>query len=280
MSNAQTVPNAWDDEWETQAETRQTSEAAVTNPKKISSRASKAQRRAQQAEFNRQLWAEAEGPRETFHFLETRPGSNVPLRSDFKPAPVLLSRKGPPKSQSPAPPTNGIKDLSVEPDDEDPSDEEENKTTLTLQERQVRAAKEREEKQRRYEERREELFGPKRTMSGSTTPADATPPGSRSGTPGRGRGGKPRNAGSRPSSAIANAAQDIRNLEAQAILLNKDSSKELYDQDYSARPDSSQFRRKEGNIEKQDRSIRPSRTPRGPDGSGFGFAPRNEQSFR
>ncbi|RMD41713.1 hypothetical protein DV735_g3388, partial [Chaetothyriales sp. CBS 134920] len=84
-----------------------------------SKKQTKAQKRAQQAEFNRQLWAEAEGPRQTNYFLESR--KDVPLRSEFKPPPVLLSRRGPPRIEQ--------------------------------------AKKDRVEKQRKYEERRQELFG-------------------------------------------------------------------------------------------------------------------------
>lgn len=70
--------NAWDDDdWETQADVRallsdypgplpqsHASKKLATEPtplpeKKVSSKVTKAQRRAQQAEFNRQLWAEA-----------------------------------------------------------------------------------------------------------------------------------------------------------------------------------------------------------------------------
>lgn len=42
-----------------------------SEPKKVSSKVSKAQRRAQQAEFNRQLWAEA------YEDLNSLPTSNI-----------------------------------------------------------------------------------------------------------------------------------------------------------------------------------------------------------
>ncbi|OJD25447.1 hypothetical protein ACJ73_03179 [Blastomyces percursus] len=92
------VPDAWDDNWEAHidSEPHAQDEAAAPSPapvpgKKLSSRAIKAQKRAQHAEFNRRLWAEAESP-QTFHFLESRAAS-VPLRSDFKPPVTVLSRK-------------------------------------------------------------------------------------------------------------------------------------------------------------------------------------------
>ncbi|KAL2369345.1 hypothetical protein RJZ57_006244 [Blastomyces gilchristii] len=92
------VPDAWDDNWEAQIDSEPHAQDGVAAPspapapeKKLSSRAIKAQKRAQHAEFNRQLWAEAESP-QTFHFLESRAAS-VPLRSDFKPPVTVLSRK-------------------------------------------------------------------------------------------------------------------------------------------------------------------------------------------
>ena len=202
----------------------------------------------------------SEGTQETFHFLETKAGANVPLRSDFKPTPVLLSRKGPPKSQSPVPSADGISGLSLAPDDDEPSDEDNGTKPPTLEERQLKATKEREEKQRRYEERREQLFGPVKSGSGITIPGDATPPGSRSGTPVRGRGSRQRNGGSRPSSATVNA--------------NQDSTRELYDPEISSKAETLLSRKKEANKDWHDKAIRPIRSPRGPDGNGFGFATR------
>ncbi|KAJ5899046.1 hypothetical protein N7495_003790 [Penicillium taxi] len=84
MSIRSGVPDAWDDDWESKADT------APPPEKKVSSKVTKAQRRAQQAEFNRQLWAEAESP-QTLHFVEAR--SDVPLKQDIKPTVTLLSRR-------------------------------------------------------------------------------------------------------------------------------------------------------------------------------------------
>ncbi|KAL2398035.1 hypothetical protein ABEF95_000807 [Exophiala dermatitidis] len=212
--------DAWQDEWTEVADKHRTSppptgESNVAGePRKVSSKVTKAQRRAQQAEFNRQLWAEAEGPQETNYFLESR--NVVPLRSEFKPPPILLSRKGPIIQKPPKPPTSGLQALDLngnnktaaEESSEDDEDEVKSREQ-TLAERQAQAAREREEKQRRYEERRQELFGPntgtgtssknnnnihssqqqhqRYQHSGTSTPSSLTPPGSRSATPNRAR---------------------------------------------------------------------------------------------
>jgi len=199
----------------------------------------------------------------------------APVRSEFKPPPILLSRKGPIK-QSRKPPTDGINNLSIQ--DESSSDEEDTgKKPLTAEERKAQAAKEREEKQRKYEERRQELFGSAGTAnsatstytnsslntnngdSGSTTP---TPPGSRSATPNRNRGRGAKRGGS------AGLVKDVQ----------QKREKDLFDPSYSAKPDSVYLQRREKGLpDGKEGEVQPIRSPRGPDGSGrggFGFAPR------
>ncbi|KAI1616803.1 hypothetical protein EDD36DRAFT_429994, partial [Exophiala viscosa] len=260
------VPDAWEDEWSNNADDSPTAPAESAEPKKVTSKVSKAQRRAQQAEFNRQLWAEAEGPKETNYFLESR--NVVPHRTEFKPPPILLSRKGP-KVQSSRPPTAGFSDLSINDrtnaessEDEDEAKERE----LSLAERQAQAAKEREEKQRKYEERRQELFGSSSTQqatnkSGTSTPSNLTPPGSRSATPNRGRG-----KGGRRGGANSNTRNQSR------VLQHPD----LFDPSYAPKQESSYVQRHESRVSGgRTPEIRPIRAPKGPDGSGrggFGFA--------
>ncbi|KAJ9636569.1 uncharacterized protein PV06_10074 [Exophiala oligosperma] len=282
------VPDAWEDEWSSGADpTTPANESAES--KKASSKVTKAQRRAQQAEFNRQLWAEAEGPKETNYFLESR---NVPpLRSEFKPPPILLSRKGPIiQSSSRPPPTSGLSDLSLNDKAAAESSEDEDEVKareLSLAERQAQAAKDREEKQRKYEERRLELFGPSsgvaasnntsshvninNNKSGNSSPSSLTPPGSRSATPnqrGRGKGGGRRGGGG-GGSAIINSRNQSRGSQQQ---------RDLYDPSYVQRPDSGYIQRREnasGTSGTRTPEIQPIRAPRGPDGSGrggFGFA--------
>ena len=263
--------------------------------KKPSSRANKAQRRAQQAEFNRQLWQDAyvslyspahptyshlysEGPRETNYFLETRAASAVPLKSEFKPPPILLSRKGPPTPPGTSTSlASGVNNLSLRDDSSSDDDSAKKAPQLTAEERKAQATKDRQDRQRKYEERREQLFGP---TSGASSPNDVTPPVSRSGTPSRGRGGRGRGGGNAASSRSHQQQQQ------QTVSGGRDkeqtsggSRREIYDPTYSPKPDSVYLQRKEKGVERNDlpATISPIRAPRNPDGSGrggFGFGAR------
>lgn len=215
----------------------------------------------------------SEGPRETNFFLESR--NVVPLRTDFKPPTVLLSRKGP-VIQSRKPPTEALENLDLKPREESSDDEDDIKEReKSLAERQAQAAKGREERQRKYEERRQELFGTASTntntasntlngrptsQSGNSSPTSLTPPGSRSSTPNRrGRGGRRGGSG---------MTQQQPRPQRQA---------DLYDSSYALKPDSTYLQRRE-NVSpapKPELGQQPIRTPKGPDGSGrggFGFA--------
>ncbi|KAI5292430.1 hypothetical protein KEM56_006289, partial [Ascosphaera pollenicola] len=59
MNPKPTVPDVWGEDWEAIAD-REPTQSQPSPDKKLSGRVAKAQRRAAQAEFNRQLWAEAE----------------------------------------------------------------------------------------------------------------------------------------------------------------------------------------------------------------------------
>jgi hypothetical protein len=203
----------------------------------------------------------SEKPQETNYFLESR--NVVPLRSEFKPPPILLSRKGP-VIASKKPPADGVANLSLHGE----SSEEEDGASrpLTLAERQAQAAKDREAKQRKYEERRQELFGgvaaarPK-SGSGNSSPGSLTPPNSRSATPNRTRGRGGRRGGSAQSQGK--------------------SQRELFDPSYNLKPDSAYVQRRENGVVKSEPEIQPIRAPKGPDGSGrggFGFAARGGKS--
>ena len=217
------------------------------------------------------------------------------MRSEYKPPTVLLSRKGPViQSKPPRPPTAGMQDLDLTHDKsnsaarQESSDEEEAQAReLTLAERQAQAAKEREEKQRRYDERRKELFGNSTTAtssspkpgpqnkSGNSSPGNLTPPGSRSATPSRSRGGR----GGRRGGAVAEHNAASRNQSR-----GDSKQRDLYEPSYSPKPDSTYIQRLEreagaGNPNSlpevpQSYVQQPIRVPRGPDGSGrggFGF---------
>lgn len=142
----------------------------------------------------------------------------------------------------------------------------------SLAERQAQAAKDREEKQRKYEERRQELFGTPSvagnvngrptSRSGNSTPNSNTPPGSRSATPSRGRG-RGRGRGGRDNGS-------------QTQSRNQQRHQDLFEPNYSARPDSAYQSRGES-PQSLPKVEQPIRAPKGPDGSGrggFGFAAR------
>lgn len=201
----------------------------------------------------------SEGPQETNYFLESR--NVVPLRTEFKPPPILLSRKGP-ITQSHKPPIAGMQHLDLK--DESSEDEEDVKAReVALAERQALAAREREEKQRKYEERRQELFGTTSNQkpmsrSSNSSPGNLTPPGSRSSTPSRGRG-----RGRRGGSNVGQSQ-------------SRPQQRELYDPSYAAKPDSTYVQRRENDVSSsRPCEIQPIRAPKGPDGTGrggFGFS--------
>lgn len=246
--------------------------------KKVSSKVTKAQRRAEQAEFNRQLWAEAETP-QTFHFVEAR--SEVPLKQDFKPAVTLLSRR-PQIATRQSPTIGGVEGTSaglgqLGLDDEDSEEETNKRHEPTPEERQAIALKNREEKQRKYEEVRERLFGsPSATTSGNSSPGSTTPP--RQSQTGEGRGkGKSRNGGG--------SGREHREKRDSSTASNK--SRHLYDPSSPGKMNGSSQQRRDrqsGNQNTQDKQCAPQqpiRIPRGPDGSGrggFGFGNRGARA--
>ncbi|KAI9038085.1 uncharacterized protein KD926_011323 [Aspergillus affinis] len=251
-------PDAWEEDWESQADRLSTEPTPPEAEKKISSKVSKAQRRAKQAEFNRQLWAEAESP-QTFHFLESR--SDVPLKQEYKPTVTLLSRN-PPSRQSSSTvdaTTAGVRRLGLNHGAEDDSDDGSKPPEPSPEERHAIALRNREEKQRKYEEVRERLFGsPSATTSGASSPRSETPPKQNEGRgKGRSRGnGRDNNNNKRDSSSASG------------------KSRQLYDPGSPAKQNSSYVPRKErpqtGDRGANDPSSprQPIRSPRGPDASG------------
>ncbi|RWQ94501.1 hypothetical protein C8Q69DRAFT_499259 [Paecilomyces variotii] len=274
------IPDAWEDDFERQVDT-----SATENPsaeKKVSSKVSKAQRRAQHAEFNRQLWAEAPNRNsessQSFHFLEART-STVPLKQDFKPTVTLLSRKpqiASRQSSSVDSAAAGISRLGLNGEGDDDSDDESKKApTMTPEERQAKALRDREEKQRRYEEVRERLFGsPSATTSGASSPGSTTPPRQHHSGEGRGKG-KGRGGGSHSREKRDTSSASGR-------------SRQLYDPGYTAKPNSTYLQKRDRqqsaeryDNEQQQSPQQPTRAPRGPDGSGrggFGFSNRGAKA--
>ncbi|KNG88974.1 hypothetical protein ANOM_002224 [Aspergillus nomiae NRRL 13137] len=254
-SSAET-PDAWEDDWERRADTLASDPTQPPPEKKVSSKVTKAQRRAQQAEFNRQLWAEAETP-QTFHFLESR--SNVPLKQEFKPAVTLLSRNPHPSRQSSSvnAAAAGLGRLALNGDNNDDSDDDNKPPEPTPEERHAIALRNREEKQRKYEEVRERLFGsPSGTTSGASSPRSGTPPKQEGRGKGRSRGnGRDNNRDKRDSSVASGKSKQ---------LYDPDSPKPSYVQRKEKQPTND----RNGNDQQSPRQ--PIRSPRGPDSSGRG----------
>ncbi len=235
------MPDAWDDDWIAKADTP----TAKTQPAPSSTKVSKAERRAKQAEFNRQLWEDAEDPQDNF-FLKSR--DIIPLKSEFKPAMQVLSRKPKAKSASGGDPSLGIGQRGIE--DEEDSEDDIKRNALSPQERQEKAAREREEKQKKYEEVRQKLFGSEECQA----PSSAQPAKKDGNSRNQSRNN---NKASRPSSSASNKIR------------------QLYDPNDTGKPGASSILRKETGAAPIE--VQPVRSPRNPDNTGpggFGFAPR------
>ena len=190
------------------------------------------------------------------YYVQTR--DIVPLKSDFKPAMKVLSRKPANKSTTPDV-ASGVEQLTIDDDEEDEEDGKQ-RPAMTSEERQAKAQKDREEKQRKYEEVRQRLFGAEKPAekkaSGVVTPL------------------RPKNGDSRRQSRN----RDIEDGRPTSAAGTK--TRQLYDPNYTTKPDSPHVQKRDG----QERSGQstpneqiPIRNPKGPDGSGrggFGFVPR------
>ncbi|KAF4455494.1 hypothetical protein F53441_2284 [Fusarium austroafricanum] len=274
--NTTTVPDAWEDDWETQADkmAKEPEQPAPQIP------LSKAERLAQHTEQNRKLWESADAP-QTFHYIEAGSNQGVPLTTPFKPQVKVLSRK-PVIAKRDA--TAGMSGLSL-------NDDSETKKEVPMSPEEVRAKqkRDREEKQRRYEEARAKIFGESNPSSGASSPGAVTPP-KTDGYSGRGRGrgrGGYRNNDNRQ---FDNRQPDNRGFDAPRRMQNMSGSgRELFDPNYTPRPEQPQQKR-QPEYSSPGRSVTPRdeqqqqlqlqapiRSPRGPDGSGrggFGFAHR------
>lgn len=179
----------------------------------------------------------------------------VPLKTEFKPALKLLSRKPAPKVVQKIDPLTGLSKITIEDEDDD---EEQKKYQPTPEELKARAQREREEKQRRYNEARERILGP---SSGGSSPGNVTPPTE----DGRGRGAKGRGRG--------NGRQESSRPQSQS------GGKELFDPNYTPKP-GVMIQKRVGEASRSGRSTPKDedqviRTPKGPDGSGKGFGNAN-----
>ncbi|OIW35297.1 hypothetical protein CONLIGDRAFT_676221 [Coniochaeta ligniaria NRRL 30616] len=282
MVKGSKVPDAWDEDWESQADKlAREEEASSSNDKTEEATAmTRSERLARHAEQQRKLWEAAEQPPDELLFVAA--SSNVPLATGFKPAMKLLSRKPAPKTVMRKDPVTGLEQLTLQDDDED-DDDEAKKHQPTPEEIRLRQQRELEEKQRRYEEARAKIFGGSNPSSGQSTPGNVTPPRSsdgRQGQRGRGRG----RGGHRGENKQDHYRPDTPGRRQQPV--SQAGTRELFDPNYSTKPGFNiQKRGGEGSGSPRP-SSRPSssreedqviRAPRGPDGSGrggFGFARR------
>ncbi|KAI1339105.1 hypothetical protein F5Y15DRAFT_94074 [Xylariaceae sp. FL0016] len=274
--------DAWeDDDWEVQADRAAADPEPEPEP---ASQAplSKAERMAQHAEANKKLWETAEAPPQ-FHVLASQQSTPIPSTSDFKPAVTVLARKpkGPQMITKRDPLTGAVRQLRL--DDEDSDEERRRAKQLSPEEIRAKQLREREEKQRRYDEARARLGigepsgGTSNPSSGTSTPGNVTPPRSSDGGRGsrgrgRGRGGHRHNEsrGDRESSSGPRPGSQAGG-----------NPRELYDSNYLPRP-GPPFERRGGGTGGASLSGRSTpreddqviRAPRGPDGTGRGFAKR------
>ncbi|KAK2626945.1 hypothetical protein QTJ16_004120 [Diplocarpon rosae] len=247
MSKNSAIPDAWDDDWELQADRAD----AVAKTAKVEDevKLTKAERLALHKQSQKKLWETAEEP-ETPYFLAAR--DNVPLKQEFKPALKVLSRKPTPNLVQKIDPLTGLAKMTLEDDDD-----EVKKDQRTPEELRLQAQRNLEEKQRLYNEARARILG---TPSGSSTPRATTPP-TEEGKAGRGRGkgrGTGRGETSRPQS--------------------QSGSKDLYDPNYTPKPGAT-IQKRNGEASRSGRSTPKDedhiiRAPKGPDGNGRGFGNR------
>lgn len=237
----------------------------------------RAERKAKHAEANKQLWDSADNP-ETFHFVETR--NEVPLKSDYKPALMVLSRKPKPEIVPRANVEEGVTCMSLQDDEDDSEEEARKERDRTMGERQSRAQQEREEKQRKYAEVRERLFGSPgaATESASGRSSPMKEPSNSRLRGGGGRGTRGRTTGSARDSRSASSAD-------QSPARPTSQPQQLYGSDFTIMPNSVFIQKREadgspsrGGTPKESPLVR---QPHGPDGSGRGgngFATRGNRT--
>lgn len=180
------------------------------------------------------------------------------MKTEFKPALKLLSRKPAPKYVETFDPATGLSKMVLVDDDAD--DELKNKQP-SPEELRLKALREREEKQKKYDEARARIMG-----TGSSTPAATAGTENGKGNRGRGRG----------------RGTDSRQTNSQS-----GPSKELFDPSYTPKPGFTLQKAQNRNGESSSGRSTPRpeeqivREPRGPDGTGrggFGFASRGGKS--
>ncbi|EUC50207.1 hypothetical protein COCMIDRAFT_82768 [Bipolaris oryzae ATCC 44560] len=240
------LADAWDDDWESLAD-KEEEKPAEEQPKP---KLTKAQLKAQHAEFNKQLWQAAENP-EPQWYPEVHP---APAVATFKPKVTMLARKPSPQVLS-----RNMAGMSLE--DDDSEEERKKKAEADFEERKARAQRERAEKERKYAEARERIFG---------SPAASATEDSRNNSPNRPTRGKGRGRGGRDSQPRSSNEQSPARAAAPA--------RQLFDPSYTPKPGSVHGQKKESGISRPSTPgthEKPVRQPQGPArGGGRGFGPR------
>ncbi|RBR23847.1 uncharacterized protein FIESC28_03316 [Fusarium coffeatum] len=273
--NSTPVPDAWEDDWETQAD------KMANKPEQPAPQAplSKAERLAQHAEQNRKLWESADAP-PTFNYYETSTSGVSLNTTPFKPQVKVLSRKPVIAKRDAA---AGMSGLSLD-DENDPKKE----VPMSPEEIRAKQKRDREEKQRRYEEARAKIFGESNPSSGASSPGAVTPP-KADGYTGRGRGRGRGGYRNNETRQFENRQPDSRGFDAPRRMQNvSGSGRELFDPNHSPKPEQVSQRRqpeysspgrsttpRDGQQQTQPQA--PIRAPKGPDGTGrggFGFTQR------
>jgi len=265
MSGSRGLANAWDDDWVNVAD------KSATKPPGPAPKLSKAERRAQHVEQQKQLWDSAENPSRKI-WLETQ--GVVPLREEFRPQVTLLSRKPPPTIIARRDPAAETANADDDPDSED---EARKKREAEFEERTRKAKLEREEKQRRYAEARERIMG-----SVATTPSS---PSANSRENSHGRDRESRRGRGRGAHSSYNSAEFHRRSQPEspaemagpAPTLAGSGEQALFDPEDMGR----RLTSRRETPTSYGRDDNPLRQPRGPEHSGrggFGFAPRGGSS--
>ncbi|CAK7272295.1 hypothetical protein SEPCBS57363_005058 [Sporothrix epigloea] len=224
MSRNTGVPNAWDDDWELQADKAEAEEKKQPSAKSLLSRGTgagtggilrtteaasqltRAERLAKHEEENRRIWNSADNPEE-FHFLTmgAAPGGGALLNTHstsssgpallasataFRPQMTLLSRKPAPRALMRRDPVTGIEKLTLH-DDAAEAEAEAAAAAARNQETpeqiRQRLQRERDAKQRKYDEARAKIFGeplPSSSASSSIVSPGPSLPSSRQASPG------------------------------------------------------------------------------------------------
>ncbi|CCU81888.1 hypothetical protein BGHDH14_bgh06849 [Blumeria hordei DH14] len=254
MSRKLTVPDAWDDDWESQVDAADDG-ATLEQPERIT----KAERLAEHAERNKKLWNAAEDLK-TFHYLAAR--DNVPLKCEFKPALKVLSRNPAPRMVERLDPATGLSSLVLENDHED----KESKAQPTAGELKLKAQRDREEKQKRYDAARARILGSKDSTSHENV----------LGNPLRSNDAVPAHRGNQKNKA---GGRSYNNHEDPRLATQTTNKGLLYDPNHTSSAGVPASKRNGGGLRCAGREYNTIiREPRGPNESGFGFSKRGGRS--